>query len=65
MSDGVFGGKETAPVTVLTILDERRNAGWYIVFCDSQLQPSKAQQQQIGSRIVICELVWRPQLAQP
>lgn len=53
MSDGVFGGRVTAPVTVVTILDERRNAGWYIVFGDSQLQPSKAQQQQIGSRIVI------------
>lgn len=32
MSDGVFGGKVTAPVTVVTILDERRNAGWYIFF---------------------------------
>lgn len=36
MSDGVFGGKVTAPVTVVTILDERRNARWYIFFCDSQ-----------------------------
>lgn len=53
MSDGVFGRRVTAPVTVVTILDERRNAGWYIVFGDSQLQPPKAQQQQIGSRIVI------------
>lgn len=51
MSDGVFGGKVTAPVTVVTILDERRNAGWYIFFLRFSGEPAKAQQQQIGSRI--------------
>lgn len=34
----VFGGRMRGRVTVMTVLEERRN-DWYIFFSDSQLQP--------------------------